>query len=222
MANTKLEEAMPVDFQIKNAKIDAVGALAMVMHASELAQGNYWQKAIARAALDALGPMDYCGVVQYDMTGANSWLWGERNGLSRVGENRNVMKARLSRMVPGDMPDFDSSLKLALNALVANPASMKHMIVISDGDPTPPSAAVLKGYASAGIKISTVAVGTHGPAGSQLLQKIAQATNGSYYVASNPKVLPKIFMREARRVARPLIFEPEAALNLNSVSSTNP
>jgi uncharacterized membrane protein len=210
-ANTKLEEAMPVDFQVKNSKIDAVGALAMVMHASELAEGNYWQKSIARAALDSLGPMDYCGVVQYDSAG-NNWMWGDRMGLARVGENRSLMKARLSRMQPGDMPDFDSSLGMALTSLRNVPAAMKHMIIISDGDPTPPSAGVLAGYSNAGIKISTVAVGTHGPAGSQLLQKIAQSTGGNYYVASNPKVLPKIFMREARRVARPLLFEPEGGI----------
>jgi len=210
-ANTKLEEAMPVNFQVKNSKIDAVGALAMVMHASELAQGNHWQKKIARAALDSLGPMDYCGVVQFDSAG-NAWMWGDKNGLARVGESRSLMKARLSRMQPGDMPDFDSSLGMALKSLKVVPAAMKHMIVISDGDPTPPSKGVLAGYVDAGIKISTVAVGTHGPAGSQLLQKIAQTTGGNYYVAKDPRVLPKIFMREARRVARPLVFEPEGGL----------
>jgi hypothetical protein len=155
--------------------------------------------------------MDYCGVVQYDSAG-NAWMWGEKNGLARVGENRSLMKARLSRMQPGDMPDFDSSLGMALTSLRNVPAAMKHMIVISDGDPTPPSTGVLAGYSKAGIKISTVAVGTHGPAGSQLLQKIAKATGGNYYVASNPKVLPTIFMREARRVARPLLFEPESGI----------
>ena len=68
-ANTELEKAMPVDFQIKNAKVQAVGALVMMMHASEMAQGNYWQKVIGQEALKALGPMDYCGLVhwaQYD------------------------------------------------------------------------------------------------------------------------------------------------------------
>ncbi|MDZ4852964.1 MAG: VWA domain-containing protein [Pirellulaceae bacterium] len=210
-SNTRLEEAMPVDFQIKNAKINAVGALAMVMHASEMAQGNYWQKSIARSALNALGPMDYCGVVQYDMSG-NSWMWGGRTGMVQVGPNRSIMQARMSRMTPGDMPDFDSSLNMALNSLKVTPASIKHMIVISDGDPTPPSRGLLNGYRSEGIKISTVAVGTHGPAGSNLLQSIATDTGGNYYVASNPKVLPQIFMKEARRVARPLIFEPEGGV----------
>jgi len=115
-------------------------------------------------------------------------------------------------MQPGDMPDFDSSLRMALKSLKNVSAAMKHMIVISDGDPTPPSASVLAGYTTAGIKISTVAIGTHGPAGSQLLQKIAQTTGGNYYVAKDPNVLPQIFMREARRVARPLIYEPEGGL----------
>ena len=44
---------MPVDFQIKSAKVVPKGALALIMHASELAQGNYWQKIIAQEALKA-------------------------------------------------------------------------------------------------------------------------------------------------------------------------
>ena len=52
-SNTELEKAMPVDFQIRNAKVQSIGALAMVMHASEMAQGNHWQKVIAREALKA-------------------------------------------------------------------------------------------------------------------------------------------------------------------------
>ena len=40
--NTELEKAMPVDFQIQNAKVKAVGALVMMMHASEIPDGNHW------------------------------------------------------------------------------------------------------------------------------------------------------------------------------------
>jgi uncharacterized membrane protein len=210
-ANTKLEEAMPVDFQIKNTKIEAVGALAMVMHASEIAQGNYWQKMIGRSALDVLGPMDYCGVLEYDMLGTK-WMWGGRDGMLKVGPNRQAMRSQMSRMTPGDMPDFDPAMKMALNSLVITPASTKHMIVISDGDPTPSSPAVLAGFKKAQIKVSTVAVGAHGPAGHNELQRIANATGGNYYVVTNPSVLPKIFVREARRVARPLIFEPDGGV----------
>lgn len=210
--NTKLETAMPVNFAIKNSKIEAVGALAMVMHASEMAEGNYWQKMVGKAALDALGPQDYCGVVQYDMQG-DKWLWGTQSqGLSKVGENRSMMKSRMARMTPGDMPDFDSSLKLAIASLKKVNASVKHMIIISDGDPTPASNGVLNDFTSNKIKISTVAVGAHGVVGTAELKRIANRTGGNYYEVTNAGALPKIFMREARRVSRPLVYEPEGGV----------
>src|SRR4029450_13056039 len=74
--NTELEKAMPVDFQIKNARVKAVGALVMLMHASEIAQGNYWQRVMRGEALKVLGPSDYCGCIHWDnFTGKDGWLW---------------------------------------------------------------------------------------------------------------------------------------------------
>ncbi len=109
--NTELEKAMPVDFQIKSAKVVPKGALAMVMHASEMADGNHWQKRIAAEAIKALGSQDYCGVLQYN--GTESWLWNNPKGMVTVGPNRNKMLAYLDRMTPGDMPDFDPAMRMA-------------------------------------------------------------------------------------------------------------
>ena len=76
--NSKLEDAMPVEFQIKSAKVIPRGALAMLMHASEMARGNYWQKVIGREALKTLGPRDYCGVIHW--SGARSMAVARRLG----------------------------------------------------------------------------------------------------------------------------------------------
>jgi uncharacterized membrane protein/Mg-chelatase subunit ChlD len=204
-ANTELEKAMPVDFHIKSAKVVPRGALAMLMHASEMAQGNFWQKEIAEQALNALGPRDYCGVVHYGGPGC-VWLWNP--GLCTVGGNRVLMVARLSRMTPGDMPDFDPGMVLAKNEFARIPdAAVKHMIVISDGDPSPPSAGVVKALIKMNVTVSTVAVGTHGLPGSRLLKKLADDTKGKYYKVTNARALPRIFQREARRVAQPLVYE---------------
>lgn len=208
-ANTELEKAMPVDFQIRNAKAQAVGALVMVMHASEMAEGNYWQKVVGREALKTLGSQDYCGVVHWDNeTWKEGWLWGQPDGLIKIGRLRSRMVAAIDRMTPGDMPDFDPALKLALAAFNrVQEASVKHMIVISDGDPAMGQFRLVRQLKQVGVSISTVAVGAHGPAGHRILQRIAGATEGKYYVVKNAKALPKIFRREARRVARPLVFE---------------
>ena len=147
---------------------------------------------LASRRSEVLGPMDYCGVLQFGGLG-DTWLWGGKTGMLRVGPNRTAMISNMRAMAPGDMPDFAPSMRMALKSLVATPASIKHMIIISDGDPTPPPGGLLAQFATPSIKISTVAVGTHGAAGHQTLQNIATTTGGNYYVASNPTALPKIF-----------------------------
>src|SRR6185436_16518312 len=99
--NTELEKAMPVDFQIKSAKVVPVGALVLNMHASEIPKANYWQKVICQEAIKALGPRDYCGLVYFGNT--DLWLWGQSaGGVMRVGPNRQTMLARIDRMQIGD------------------------------------------------------------------------------------------------------------------------
>ncbi len=204
--NTLLEEAMPVDFQIKNAKVVPIGALALLMHASEIADGNHWQKVVAREAIKTLGNHDYCGVLHW--TGTDSWLWGRPAGMMKVGSNRNQMLARLDRMTPGDMPQFDPAMVMARDAFKKlQDAAVKHMIIISDGDPSAPTNSVINSLKSMQVKVSTVAIGAHGPAESSLLKRIATQTGGTYYAVNNPKMLPRIYQKEARRVSRPLVFE---------------
>ncbi len=207
--NTPVEEVMPVEFQIKNAKVIPVGALAMLMHASEMADGNYWQKVIAREALKTLGDQDYCGVIHWGLR--EEWLWGGRQGMLKVGPNRGQMLGRLDRMTPGDMPEFESSLILARNEFANLPdAASKHMIIISDGDPADanygPSGGIA-GLIKQGVKISTVAIGAHGAAGHARLRAMALKTGGKYYVVTNARTLPRIYQKEARRISRSLVFE---------------
>ncbi|MFO0342114.1 MAG: VWA domain-containing protein [Planctomycetota bacterium] len=218
-ANTELERAMPVDFQIKNDKVNAVGALALMMHASEMADGNFWQLKIAKEALNILGPMDYAGVIDWsDIGGAPKWLWRLPAGVDRVSENRNRMLALIGRMTPGDMPEFDAPMKLAVNGLLKAPASIKHMIIISDGDPAPPTRAVMQACKDNKITITTVAVGTHGPAGSTPLKDIAEFTGGKYYEVKDARALPKIYQREARRVSKPVIRESKSGMRALGVA----
>jgi uncharacterized membrane protein/Mg-chelatase subunit ChlD len=212
-ANSDLEKAMPVDFQIKSARVVPVGALVLNMHASEIPRANYWQKVICQEAIKALGPRDYCGLVFFGA--GDQWLWGQsRGGMLRVGENRPMMLARLDRMAVGDMPDFDPGMKKAAVGLAqCKDAANKHMIIASDGDPSPPTQATINALKQGGVTVTTVAVGSHGPAGSVTLQNIATATGGKYYIVNNANALPKIFQREARRIARPLVYEPNPPIS---------
>jgi uncharacterized membrane protein len=220
-AGTELEAALPVDFQIRNAQVAPVGALAMIMHASEMANGNYWQTQIGIAAVDALGSQDYCGVLQWN--GTANWLWkGVAGGLASVGKNRTNMKANLDTMTPGDMPDFESTMLAAAQAFALvdanNPnrpanmpaAAVKHLIIISDGDPSQPTQATMNQLSKLRVTITTVGVGTHGAPEDGAMQAIAnydKSLRGKYHKVTNPKNLPKIYQQEARKISRPLIYE---------------
>jgi uncharacterized membrane protein len=212
--NTDLEKAMPVDFQIKNSKIVPVGALVLMMHASEMKEGNYWQKVVGMEAVKALGPMDYCGCIHWnDRAGNDSWLWNAPQGMARVGDMRETMVARLNRMTPGDMPAFEPAMKMTLNSLKGVNAAVKHVIIISDGDPIEPSPFTIAKFVKEKIQITTVAVGTHGGPATGPMEKLATDTGGKFYVVKSPKTLPRIYQREARRVARPLVYEPDGGVN---------
>lgn len=197
-----IEKALPVDMEIKSTKIRGKGALVLVMHACEIPEGNYWQKQVAKLAIKMLGAQDECGLVYWG--GQTSWLFK----LQPVGDRR-MMNSRIDRMTPGDMPDFDSSMRLALSALAPSEAMTKHMIIISDGDPSPPSPSVLNGFVNAKISVTTVAVASHGRFERTLMRRIAATTKGRYYEVSNPKALPQIYTKETRVVSRPLIYEKE-------------
>ncbi len=203
--NTELEKAMPVDFHIDNARVVAKGALVMMMHACEIPQGNTWQKRIAHEAIKTLGGQDYCGLIHWN--GRTQWMWGGRQGLSPVQGNRTRMMAAVDRMTPGDMPDFQPAMQMALAGFQSvQDAKYKHMIIISDGDPEPPTAAVVNGFATEGVSITTVSIGDHSLEYRKRLKDLARAP-GKFYAPSSAQALPRIFQREARRVARPLIWE---------------
>ena len=84
---TELEKAMPVDFQIRNAEVAPRGALVLLMHASEIAQGNGIQKQIAKEAIKTLSAQDYCGVMQWN--GNEVWIYGQ--GPVEIGQHRNKL-----------------------------------------------------------------------------------------------------------------------------------
>jgi uncharacterized membrane protein len=216
---TELEKAMPVDFHIKSAKVVPVGALVLMMHAGEMPQANYWQKRIAFESIKLLGNRDYCGLIQWN--GTDQWLWGQsRGGLLRVGPARKMMLARIDQMIIGDMPAFDPALRMAATAFAGvRQAAVKHMIVISDGDPVRPTATAIRVLRKQGVKVTTVAVGSHGRLGSQMMQNLAQQTGGKYYEVKSASALPKIYQREARRVARSLVYEPQPPVRPAIVSA---
>ncbi|HVK19059.1 MAG TPA: VWA domain-containing protein [Fimbriiglobus sp.] len=212
---TPVEAALPVDCEIKALKAAGRGGLVLVMHASEMADGNRWQKEIAKLAIQRLGPADMVGVSQYGFGGGSGVSWVIP--FQEVGEDRNRLLAKVDGMMPGDMPDFDPFLTAAADTLTdqKHNLSVKHCIVISDGDPqyNAPGRAAVRKMADNGATCTTVGVATHGVNEDAKMKSIAEGTRdadgkpGNFYKVGNPNQLPAIYIKESRRVSQSFIYK---------------
>lgn len=214
-----VEEVMPVFFEIKHKKVIPQGALVVILHSCELPRGNYWGKQVASQSLRTISSRDYIGILAYTWNpgGVN---WEVPIQLAR---NKPRIDAIIQRCQIGDMPDFESTMDMALKGLRATRAAQKHMIIISDGDPSPPRTQTINGLIQAGITVSTVGIGYGVHVMEQTLRDIANKTGGRFYACRNPNLLPQIFTKEAKVVRRRLIeenpFTPRYAYRLSEVTA---
>ena len=201
--NTPVENALPVTMEVKQKKIMPNGALAMVLHTCEIPDGNTWAIEIGKEAVNVLSTYDMVGVLAYDWRGGGD-TWSIP--LQVIGSKARIF-GLLGQIAPGDMPAFNPSLTKALSGLKACKAASRHIVVISDGDPSPPTPGLVKAIASAGISVSTVMIAPHGVSNYAVMQGLAMDTNGRFYDVKTASDLPRIFIKEALMVRRSLIFE---------------
>jgi uncharacterized membrane protein len=209
---TGIEAALPVDCDIKSLKAAGRGGLVLIMHASEMADGNKWQKVIAKMAIDRLAATDMLGVLDYGFGTVN---WAIK--FQQVGDNKARLKADVDKMTPGDMMDFDPFLKAAYDTLSDEKygLAVRHAILISDGDPQLNAAGrrALVDMKAANVSCTTVGVATHSAAEDTKLKEIADSAaipkgenRGVYHKVKNPDDLPAIYMRESRRVSQSFLY----------------
>jgi uncharacterized membrane protein len=201
---TPVEKSLPVDCEIKSYRVQGKGGLVLIMHASEMAEGNFWQKKIAQTAIKKLSPMDEVGVLHFD--------WGQHKWhipLQEIGTKRNRLLAMVDTMQPGDMPDFDGPLKMAYDKLMEPERELatRHVIIISDGDPQLANIGLLNKMKRDKVTVTSVGVATHGPSYDQNLKSISDKTGGRFYKVTSPRALPAIYIKEARIVSQSFLYE---------------
>lgn len=203
---TALEEAMPVDFEIKNLKVSAVGALQIVMDTSGSMGGEKIDlcKSAAIEAVKALQPSDHIGVISFDSSPRVVVA------MQRVAGRRQIAP-QISQIQAGGGTDLFPAMELGYRQLRDAPAATKHMIILTDGH-TPPAGFddLAARMHQEGITVSTVAIG--GDADANLMTAIATAGGGKFYNMVSPRAVPRILMREARRISRGLIHEDDSGI----------
>ncbi len=203
---TPIEKALPVDCDIHALKVQGKGGLVMIMHASEMAEGNFWQKQIAKLAINKLSPVDEVGVIQLDpMTGRVNW----HIPMQAIGGRRERLLAQVDKMTPGDMPDFDPAIEMGYKKLIepSRGLATKHMIIISDGDPMHMNRGLIRSMKADKVSCSTIGVATHGASEDAKLKSIADGTGGRFYKVTSAKALPAIYIKETRIVSQSFVHD---------------
>lgn len=221
--NSPIEECLPISMQISNKKILPKGALVVILHTCEFAQGNSWAKRITKEAIKVLSAEDEVGAIGYGMNG-DEWIFE----LTEAGKYDELVP-KINAAQIGDMPEFTSTMKLGLEGLLKSDAASRHMIIISDGDPPMPPPEILQDFRDAQASISTVCVFPHDPRDANVLNAISSQTGGRFYFPSDPAQLPSIFIKEAKTLRRSQIqkrtFTPQLLNNdpmLRDIGSVPP
>ncbi len=199
---TPIEELLPVTMEQPQRRVLPNGALCLVLHTCEIAEGNYWAKQIALASLNVLGPRDYMGVLNYDYTAGDAWLFP-----LQLVSDKAKLKDLIQKASPGDMPSFDGTLQLAQTGLKGIQAASKHVVIISDADPSGPSKDLIASMVQDRITITTVAIGPHGSSDVEKMAAVARYSGGRFYEVTDPSKLPQIFIKEAATLQRSMIIE---------------
>lgn len=196
--NTPLETTLPVSMELDSKKVLPPGAVVLVMHGMEFANGNQVARDCAQGVLGALGPDDELGVILWD--GTEQWVYE----LKKVGNKKDAGRA-IAGMNQGDLGSFQGVLSEAHKALKKSKASLKHIIVFSDGDPAKPAPELMQQIVDDRMTVSTVLIAGH--VGPETMIEIAERGHGRFYNVTSPAMLPQIFIKETAVILKSAIYE---------------
>ena len=215
--NTPVEKALPVDMQIKALKVQGIGAMVLIMHASEIAEGNYWQKVVAKAAINALSSYDYAGHAPL-------------GGPGSVALHAPADRRGPQQHAPGDRPD-DARRHARLRPVAPDGHEGAQRRQGRDDQAhrhhqrrRPHARRPAASSASSSpdkITVTAVLTAAHGndPGAIGVMREPRPARpRGGSTTSPTRKALPRIYQKEARTISRPLIFEQQTPWTPGSTS----
>jgi uncharacterized membrane protein len=215
---TPLEEALPVDMDVRDRDRQPDVALVVVIdqsgsmdacHCNTSNRDNGVQisgvpkvdigkEAILRA-VSALTERDEFGVVSFNENA--HWIINTAP-LANVGD----VEGQIAGIRPDGQTNIFAGLSEAVASLEDTAATRRHIVLFTDGWSS--SGAyddLLRRMTAAGITLSTVGAG--GGGAGDFLGELARKGGGRYYAATDPATIPDIFLKETQQVSGQQIVE---------------
>ena len=196
-----LEEILPVRSDFEKEKEKPSIAMVLVIDKSGSMGGDKIEmaKTAARSAVELLGNSDHVAVVAFD---GDTYVMSEMQSAS----NKGRISDDISRIDADGGTVMYPAMERAYELLVATPARLKHVIVLTDGISAPGDfLGIASTMQSARITCSTVAVGEG--ADKDMLEEISRTGQGRFYVTDDPAAIPQIFAKETVTASKSAIDE---------------
>jgi hypothetical protein len=177
----------------------AVVALVLVLDRSGSMAGQKLQRAreAALACAETLSESDFVGVVAFASEAETVFPFG-------AGAAREGLGAALSRVGASGGTRFEPALRIAFAEAEAAPASIRHVVLLSDGMTEDWNAIdypeLVRQARTRGVTLSTVGIVAPGDRGDEALAHLARWGGGRFYPVRDPDEIPQVFTVEARRV----------------------
>ena len=219
MRGTAYESLLPVSFDYTAEAGERV-ALMLVLDCSNSMTGMYgwgwgWDDDIdnlsmakqgAIRSIEALGEGDTVGVVSFNRTASLE------SPLVPVTDTEKAALARtISALGTARGTYYCDALELAREQLTDADAEVRHVIFLSDGEPSDSGYLdIVEAMADEGITLTSIALGYSSP----VLSSMAREGGGRYYAVTTVEELPDIMLGETETVMSDPLIETETAVAL--------
>jgi uncharacterized membrane protein len=196
--HTPLEQVLPVRMDLPKRKDLPSAAVVLIVEDLEAMSDVNISKEAAKGVVSLL--------TQGDQVAINDAPFDNSSGfvvpLQHVTDKQRL-EATIDAMAPGDPISYAPYFSAAYHVLTGARARVKHIILLGDGDAEDSVyEKLLKRIRAGGVSVSTVGTNGQGFADFQTMRNIAAWGGGRYYRADSAATIPRIFLREARTVAR--------------------
>ncbi len=197
MAKTGLEQLLPVELTLQEDSEGKSVAMMLVLDCSgSMTQRGSPNLSLAKQGaiqcIESMSPNDEIGLVAFNVT-----AYLQSPLVNGTDEN----KATLSRIVSGFSTYrgtyYTEAIKMAHRELNKSDADIRHIMFLSDGEPTDRDyMAAVEAAAADGITVSTIGLGFS----ANVLANMAKVGGGRYYYVSKATSLPDIMLSETQQI----------------------
>ncbi|MBR5365503.1 MAG: VWA domain-containing protein [Clostridia bacterium] len=216
MRGTAYETLLPVSFDYTAEEGDSIALMIVLDCSNSMSGAGGWgwgtaenlsmAKQGAIRSIETLTANDTVGIVSFNSTATLQ---------SPLTPATDTQKATLSRVISALGTSrgtyYCDALELAWEELGQSDAPVRHVIFLSDGEPSDYGYNnIVRNMAADGITVSTIALGYS----SSVLSGMASDGGGRYYAVTSVSELPDIMLSETETVLSDPLIEEETAVTL--------